>query len=273
MNIPSSTAPATPAALPRPTRGARANATDPDTRPMRPTHSANPMPDSSEICVSELGIAEHGAGDPRGDREECHRDGEHGDVGGQLLERDPPLPERRGRDDVEAAPPGLAGEGPGQGEDRPQPSEEGEEWPVLVRQEAAHRLGLDDRPGDARHDRRDVLEEPGDLRARLERPVGGAPGRADREHQPRDQPGEHDEREARVAEGLAVDAAEPVDPATERDRREGRRGPARRAGTSGHDRSPRRPRGRTGRGTSPRARARGRRSRAARSWRRPGRPA
>jgi hypothetical protein len=58
MNEPSKMAPATPAALARPTTGAMAKATLPEARPMSPTQSAKPM-------AAETGISSPSSATPK----------------------------------------------------------------------------------------------------------------------------------------------------------------------------------------------------------------
>ena len=65
------------------------------------------------------------------------------DVPGQLLERDRPPALRRRREQVEAALGGLAGERPGQGDDRPQAEQDRQEVADAPGQEAAQRLEVD----------------------------------------------------------------------------------------------------------------------------------
>ena len=63
-------------------------------------------------------------------------------MGGELLEGDPALAERRGGDEVEAATAGLAGERRRQREDRPERRPEGEHGTVLPAHVAAQRAEL-----------------------------------------------------------------------------------------------------------------------------------
>ena len=228
--------------------------------------------------VAQRRVAEGVRAHDEHDRDHQHRQPQQDEVGGQLLERDPALSERRGRDDVEAAAGGLAGERAGQGEDRPERAAQAEHGAVLPGDVAAHRPELvahQRRVAEqVDHRRRHGVDELVDLDPGLGRREHGADGRAHDEGQPAEHPGRDEERQPRVADGLAEDAAEAVDPLAERDRREGRgRGMTRRTGASGHRTLPPRPRGRTAPGRSPRATAPGRRSRGARTGRPPGRPA
>ena len=230
----------------------------PKNRAMKPTQRAKPTDGQGRDRVAERGVAEQRRADRGGDGEDRHREAEHRQVGGQLLERDPALAERRGRDEVEAAAAGLAGQGRGQGEDRPERRAQGEDRPVLPGHVAAERAELLGLPEQVDHRRGHAPDELVHLEARRRRREDAGHGDAHDERHPAEQAGGDDEGEARVADRLAVDAAEAVQAAMERDRREGRRG-----GGAALRRSaamavpPRRPRGRTGRGTSPRGSARG----------------
>ena len=250
MNEPSRTAPATPAALPRPTIGARANATLPETRPMRPTHRANPTAPASGISSPSSGMPKTDeatrVATTRNTIESATAVTWAASFSSAIRRLPNGAAATKSRLPRRASPARVDGEG----EDRPEAGEEREERAVLVGEEAAHRVGLHDRAGDAGDDRGDVLEEAGDLGARLRAAVGRAPCRSDGQHQARDEAGHDDEGEPGIAERLAVDAAEAVQAAMERDRRERRR-ERRPPGVNCHGSPPRRPAGRTGRGTCP----------------------
>ena len=193
---------------------------------MKPTQSAKPIGAAGRDLVAQRRVAEGVRADDEHDRHEGHRQPQHRQVRGQLLERDPALAERRGGDEVEAAPAGLAGERPGQGEDRPERRAQGEERAVLPAHVAAQGAQLRaDQGGVAEqvdHRGRDAPDELVDLEARL---PGSERRSRWRRPGPRAMPAEQargdDEGEARVADRLAVDAAEAVQPAPQRDRRDG----------------------------------------------------
>ena len=135
-------------------------------------------------------------------------------VGGELLERDPALAERRRGHQVEAAPAGLAGQGPGQREDRPEGGAEGEDRPVLEGHVAAQRADLVAHRGrvaeEVDHLGRHAADELVHVEAVLRRGEDVRdPHRQDQRH-PAEQAGGDDEREPRIADRLAVDAAEAV---------------------------------------------------------------
>ena len=80
---------------------------------------------------------------PQADGEDEHRDSQSGQVARQLLQGDHPAALGRGRQEVETAAGGLAGQGPGQGEDRPQPQEDRQRITDAPREEAAQSLQVD----------------------------------------------------------------------------------------------------------------------------------
>ena len=112
-----------PAAAPRPTNAARAKATEPAisaltampapkrTRPPGGTSSPGNVAKTAPVAQAAAAMA-------------AAASGQRGDVAGELLERDERAREGRDRDEVEAAPAGLAGERPGEGEDRPEAGQE-----------------------------------------------------------------------------------------------------------------------------------------------------
>ena len=178
--------------------------------------------------VAEGGVPEDVRAEGRHEGEDHHRQPEQGQVGGQLLERDAALAERRRGDEVEAAAARLAGQGPGQGEDRPEGRAEGEDRAVLEGDVAAQRADL--RADQRRRCRTGCIIDVGDApEERVHLEPGGRRredvrhGDAHDERHPAEQAGGDDEGEARVADRLAVDAAEAVELAAERDRGEGRR--------------------------------------------------
>ena len=131
-----------------------------------------------------------------------------GEVGGELLERDPALAERRRGDELEAAAAGLGRERPGQRERSTtgaaiRPSEA----PVLPGDRAAERLdgGRERVAVQAGHRRRqgadEVVRAPSRDSARRE--GLGRTRRRSRAGRPPSRPADDDEREARVAERLA----------------------------------------------------------------------
>ncbi len=221
--------------------------------------------------VAEGGVAEQRRAGRGDDGEDRHRQGQHRHVSRQLLERDPALAEGRRRDEVEAAAAGLAGEGRGEGEDRPERGAEGEDRPVLEGHVAAEGAEVHGLPEEVDHRGGHAPDELVHLEARPRRREDARHGRTHEKRHPAEQAGGDDEGEPGVADRLAVDAPEAVQATVEGDRGEGRRD-RRLPGANGHGCSPRRPRGRTGQGTSPRGSALSRRSRGARSGRRPGRP-
>src|SRR5215207_2417136 len=131
----------------------------------------------------------------------------------QLLERDPTPRSTGHEDELEASSLCLAGERPGQGQDRPQADDEREEDAVLVLQVAAQRTDVDDLAGHPLQDRRDGSHEGLDLGPRLGRvELGGDRPGDTNEHEP-EKPGDDERRATRVANGLGEDAAETVNAA------------------------------------------------------------
>ena len=265
-----------PAAAPRPTNGASANASDPATSARGHSQSGKPDCGAGPGSRRRAASANVAAATMATNDETTIASVERDDVAGQLLEGDPPARQRRGRDELHAAAARFGGERPGQGEDRPQARDEREERAVLVLDVAAERLDVDRPAGEALQDRRNGGRSglPISLRATRawrtrttiawRRRSAGAPmDGADR-----------DRGAARIADGLAEDAAEAEDPAPQRGTARGAAGVGCRS--CGHRVMPPRPAcstGRTRRGTSPRGTARGStksRPRGARRRARPG---
>ena len=214
-----------------------------------------------------------GACGGRGDEHEHHRQREHHDVAGDLLDRDPPAGHRRSGEDLHAAPPDFDGERGGQGEDRPQRRDQREEPAVLVLDVATQRFDVDRPSGQARQDRRNGGHQVADLLARLGGRELGRDRLRDDHQQHADEQRDGDRRPTRIADGLAEDAAQAEDPAAQVRCDERCRGL--RLDGCGHRVMPPRPAcstGRTRRGTSPRGTARATRSRSPRGARRRARP-
>ena len=190
-----------------------------------------------------------------------------------LLERQTPSSQWRHRDELEAAPPGLAGERPRQREDGPQRGDDREDRAVLPLDIATQGVHVERLAGDsARLPLHLVASRATSARAST---VGNTWPMAEdtTNRRPRGEPGDDEDREPRVTERLGEHRAEAVDAAPG----------GIRAGVAGvvpgvgrvvavMPRPPPRASARTARGRSPRASARGSRSRAARGARPPGRP-
>src|SRR4029079_4758221 len=118
-------------------------------------------------------------------------------------------------DDLRAAAPALCGQRAGQREHRPQRGHQAEGGAGLPADRPAQRLDVDrERVAvHARQDGRQALDEVDQLLARLGRVVRLAEGGATGQQERADQAGHDDHGEARVAEGLGVDGAQPVDTA------------------------------------------------------------
>ncbi len=84
---------------------------------------------------------------------------------------------------------------------------------VLVLQVPAERPDVDGLPGQALGSPAELIGDLDDLLARFLGREDGRDGRAGSEQDPRDEPGEDDEREPRVTERLRVDATEAVEAA------------------------------------------------------------
>ena len=101
-----SRSPRCPPAPARPRIGASRNAKPPKNIARDPIQRPNPRPETERDRVAQGGVTEHHRADRARDGEDRHRQPQQGQVGGELLERDPALAQRRRGDDVEAAPAG-----------------------------------------------------------------------------------------------------------------------------------------------------------------------
>ena len=110
----------------------------------------------------------------------------------------------------------FGGERRGQGEDRPQRRDQGEEPAVLVLDVATQRFDVDRPAGEARQDRRNGGHQVADLLARLGGRELGRDRLRDDHQQDADEQRDRDRRAARITDGLAEDAAEAEDPAAQR---------------------------------------------------------
>ena len=115
---------------------------------------------------------EGGASCPGRDRDEGRCDQQCRDVAGQLLDGDERTRERRGHGEVEAAPAGLAGEGRGEGQDRPESCQERQVGAVVPGDEAADRAHVQRVAVQTAHHRRQRRGERIELATSRQRPVG-----------------------------------------------------------------------------------------------------
>ena len=249
-----STNPAIPALPARPMNGASTQATLPDASAISPTHSAYPMAAEGEIAspgsVPKAVPASHAAS-----ARTAIAAVRTVTCAASFSSADPPPAERGGGDELEAPPSGLAGQRAGERQDRPDRGDEHDVRAVLPGDVAADRADVDRRAAEPLQDRRDLRRQAHDVRPGFGGRVDRADARAGHEHHPAEEPGDDDEGQARVADGLGVDAAEAVDAMPERDGSPGR-DERRRSKIGRHVRPPSRRRC-IRRGTSPPATARG----------------
>ena len=132
-----------PAAAPRPTNGASANASDPATSASEPQPDGvtrtRPGPGSRRRAASRT-VPADGRGDERRTTIASVSITTWPDSFSSAIRR---RVERRRGDELEAAAPRLGGERAGQGEDRPQAATSGKNAAVLVLEVAAQRLDVD----------------------------------------------------------------------------------------------------------------------------------
>jgi len=149
---------------------------------------------------------------------------QHGQVRGKLLERDPALPEGARGYEFEAAPAHLSGQRPRQREDRPERGAEGEDGTVFPAHVAAQRaeLGPEQRGVAEEVDHRggQAADEVVHLETRGRGREHGPDRGTQHKRQPTEDPRGDEECEARVADRLAIDAAEAVQAPAKRDRLE-----------------------------------------------------
>lgn len=148
--------------------------------------------------------------DPGDDREDDHRDGDRQDVAAQLLDGDRAPGLRRRGHDIEAAPRRLAGERPRQGQDGPQPEDDGQGVPDAPGQEPAERLDIDRLAEQAAQGQRQGLDAADELLAELDRGEfgSGAERRARAEHEQAGDPAHDEGHPSAVADGLGEDRAQ-----------------------------------------------------------------
>ena len=242
MNPPNMMAPATPAADPRPTNGASANATAPAAIAEQEERDGVARRHVERDLVAGQPVDRSPHGEQR-DEDDERDDRLAGQVGEQLLEGHPSPRDRRRGDQLHASAPSLGREGRREGEDRPEADDDREEASVLVLEVATERADIDRLAGEPRQDRGHGRDDRDELRARSGRVELTDDRKADADQEQAEQDRDDEDRTTRVAHGLAVDAAEPVDAGEQRRPGDGRRdgrGPAFDFG--GHVRRPRSPR-------------------------------
>ena len=162
-----------------------------------------PDPDREADCRLHRNFIARQAGecdtrDDAGQGEDDDLDQHRGQMGEELLDCDPPHPERGRRDELEAALADLRGKRARQGENRPERRDEGERSAALPRDRAAKGIdgGRERIAIEPCHDRREAVDEVGQFLTRREGGVCLAKCRARREEHSAEESRHDEQREA-----------------------------------------------------------------------------